>query len=39
MIIKFYSCTLAVQLRETEADGEPLGGPMYYMKIGIKKWG
>ena len=39
MIIKFYSCTLAVQLRETEADGEPLGGPMYYMRIGMKKWG
>ena len=39
MIIKFYSCTLAVQLRSSEEDGEPLGGPMYYMQIGIKKWG
>ena len=39
MIIKFYSCTLAVQLRETESSGEPLGGPMYYMTLGIKKWG
>ena len=39
MIIKFYSCTLAVQIREAQEDGEPLGGPMYYMKIGMKKWG
>ena len=39
MIIKFYSCTLAVQLREMNLEGEPLGGPMYYMSLGIKKWG
>lgn len=39
MIIKFYSCTLAVQLRITAADGQPLGGPMYYMQLGLKKWG
>ena len=39
MIIKFYSCSLAVQLRVTEAHGNPLGGPMYYMQLGIKKWG
>ena len=39
MLIKFYSCTLAVQLRKTEDHGEPLGGPMYYMKLGLKKWG
>lgn len=39
MIIKFYSCTLAVQLRESQINGEPLGGPMYYMSLGIKKWG
>ena len=39
MIIKFYSCTLAVQLREMDAEGDPLGGPMYYMSLGMKKWG
>ena len=39
MIIKFYSCSLAVQLRKTNADGSFLGGPMYYMNLGIKKWG
>ena len=39
MIIKFYSCALSVQLRQMESDGKPLGGPMYYMKIGMKKWG
>jgi len=39
MIIKFYSCSLAVQLRATDREGNPLGGPMYYMTLGIKKWG
>lgn len=39
MIIKFYSCTLAVQLRQLDVNGEPLGGPMFYMQLGIKKWG
>jgi len=38
-IIKFFSCSLSVQLRETTITGEPLGGPMYYMNIGIKRWG
>lgn len=39
MIIKFYSSALAVQLRVNEPNGDPLGGPMYYMQLGIKKWG
>ena len=38
-VIKFYSCTLSVKLREKELSGEPLGGPMYYMTIGIPKFG
>ena len=38
-IIKFYSCTLAVLYREEEEDGSPLGGPMYYMKIALPKFG
>lgn len=38
-IIKFFSCSLSVQLREKESNGEPLGGPMYYMTLGIKEWG
>jgi len=38
-IIKFFSCSLSVQLREKEPNGDPLGGPMYYMTLGIKKWG
>ena len=38
-IIKFYSSTLAVMLREKETDGSPLGGPMYYMRLGIPKYG
>ena len=38
-IIKFFSCSLSVQFREQTSKGEPLGGPMYYMSLGIKKWG
>lgn len=38
-IIKFYSCSLAVKLRAIDPEGNPLGGPMYYMTLGIKKWG
>ena len=37
--IKFFSCSLAVSLREKDENGEYLGGPMYYMTLGIKKWG
>ncbi len=32
MVIKFYSCSLAVKFREVKANGEILAGPMYYMK-------
>lgn len=32
MVIKFYSCSLAVKFRETNEKGEILAGPMYYMK-------
>ncbi|MGB2475160.1 MAG: alanine/glycine:cation symporter family protein [Flavobacteriaceae bacterium] len=38
-VIKFYSSTLAVMLREKEADGSPLGGPMYYMTLGLPRYG
>ncbi len=38
-IIKFFSCSLAVSLREIDESGEYLSGPMYYMSLGIKKWG
>ena len=37
--IKFFSCSLAVSLREKDENGDYLGGPMYYMTLGIKKWG
>ena len=39
MIIKFYSCSLSVQIRKLNSDGTFLGGPMYYMSLGIKNWG
>lgn len=38
-IIKFFSCSLAINLRDKDSNGNFLGGPMYYMSIGIKKWG
>lgn len=38
-VIKFYSSSLAVMLREKEPDGSPLGGPMYYMSLGIPRYG
>ena len=38
-MIKFYSCSLSVQLREVTQEGDPLGGPMYYMRLGIRRWG
>ena len=37
--IKFFSASLAVSLRIKNENGDYLGGPMYYMSIGIKKWG
>jgi len=37
--IKFFSCSLAVSLRDKDKSGNYLGGPMYYMTLGIKKWG
>ncbi|MCY4216656.1 MAG: amino acid carrier protein [Flavobacteriaceae bacterium] len=39
MIIKFYSCSLSVQLRTKDREGRWLGGPMYYMDLGIKRYG
>ncbi len=38
-IIKFYSCSLAIKMRDKESYIEPLAGPMYYMKDGIKRYG
>ena len=37
MCTKFSEVTLAVQFRETNADGELVGGPMYYIKNGLPK--
>ncbi|MFC4097391.1 alanine/glycine:cation symporter family protein [Euzebyella saccharophila] len=35
MCIKFYSCSLAVMYRTTDADGKLQGGPMYYISKGL----
>lgn len=37
--IKFYSCGLSILYREQDDAGNVLGGPMYYMKLGLKKYG
>ena len=37
MCTKFFEVTLAVHFRETNANGELVGGPMYYIKNGLKK--
>ena len=39
MCIKFYSCGLAVMFRSPDTDGGVLGGPMYFMVNGMKKYG
>lgn len=36
MSSKFVECTLGVKYREIEPDGTVFGGPMYYLKKGIK---
>ena len=39
MCTKFSEVTLAIHFREKNANGEYVGGPMYYMKNGLsKKW-
>jgi AGCS family alanine or glycine:cation symporter len=35
MCIKFYSCSLAIMYRHTDASGNLQGGPMYYITQGI----
>lgn len=37
MCIKFYSCSLAIMYRDTDANGNLQGGPMYYITRGIGK--
>lgn len=36
MATKFTSCTLAVKYRKIHADGSASGGPMYFLKYGLK---
>ena len=39
MCTKFFEVTLAVHFRERNAEGDLVGGPMYYIKNGLsKKW-
>mgnify|MGYP001828792980 CR=1 FL=1 len=38
MAIKYAECTLAIQYRKVEKDGNVLGGPMYYIEMGMGKW-
>ncbi len=38
MAIKYTECTLAVKYRKIEPDGNVLGGPMYYIELGLNKY-
>lgn len=39
MATKFFECTLAVMYRKENSKGEPQGGPMYFISIGLgEKW-
>ncbi|MFH2048380.1 MAG: sodium:alanine symporter family protein [bacterium] len=37
MALKYTECTLAIKYREVEPDGNILGGPMYFIKLGMGK--
>ena len=39
MSSKFVECTLGVKYREVNENGEVSGGPMYYLKNGLAKYG
>ena len=36
---KFVECTLGVKYRKIDSDGEVSGGPMYYLRDGLSKYG
>jgi len=38
MALKYTECTLAIKHRKVEADGNILGGPMYFIELGMKRW-
>ncbi len=37
MAIKYAECTLAIKYRKIDPDGNVLGGPMYYIELGMGK--
>jgi len=39
MTTKFLECTLGLKYRKIDKNGEVSGGPMYYLKDGLKKYG
>ena len=38
MAIKFSECTLAIKYRKVEKDGNILGGPMYFIELGLHRY-
>ena len=38
MVIKYYSCSLAIMYRENDSSGKLQGGPMYYIVKGMGRW-
>ena len=39
MVLKYAEITLALRHRRTGADGQPLGGAMYYISVCFGRWG
>jgi AGCS family alanine or glycine:cation symporter len=39
MSTKYFTCTLAVLYRKKDERGIDQGGPMYYIEVGLGKWG
>ncbi len=38
MALKYSECMLAIKYRKVEEDGNILGGPMYFIELGLKKY-
>jgi AGCS family alanine or glycine:cation symporter len=39
MATKFFTCTLAVMYRKKDENGVEQGGPMYFIEVGLGRWG
>ncbi len=39
MATKFFTCTLSIFYRKKDENGVEQGGPMYFLEVGLGKWG